>query len=43
MFVIRKGQGRLAEIAPFIRAAPALSPSANVRRPGLAMLYTELG
>jgi DNA-binding CsgD family transcriptional regulator/DNA-binding SARP family transcriptional activator len=43
MFVIRKEQGRLAEVAPFIRAATALPTSGNVWRPGLAMLYTELG
>ncbi len=43
MFTLRCEQGRLAEIAPLLRALVATMPDAGIWRPGLALLYTELG
>jgi hypothetical protein len=42
MFTILREQGRLHEVAPMLRAASALDVP-GVWRPGLAMIYTELG
>jgi DNA-binding SARP family transcriptional activator len=43
MFLIRREQGRLAGLAPALRAAVRLNPDALLWGPGLAALYTELG
>jgi len=43
MFVIRREQGRLAEVEPFLRIALEAKSSNAVWRPGLAMVYAELG
>lgn len=42
MFLIRREQGRLKDLAPVVRAAAALNPAAAFWRPGLAALYAEL-
>jgi hypothetical protein len=42
MFLIRREQGRLKELAPVVRAAAALNPAGAFWRPGLAALYVEL-
>lgn len=43
MFVIRREQGRLTELATALRALVRLNPQATVWGPGLAALYAELG
>ncbi|MEW6473226.1 MAG: AAA family ATPase [Actinomycetota bacterium] len=43
LFLIRRKQGRLHEIAPILRALVATSPPDRLWRPGLAALYAELG
>jgi tetratricopeptide (TPR) repeat protein len=44
MFLIRREQGRLAEIAPAVRAMTRVNlTDAALWRPGLAALYVELG
>jgi class 3 adenylate cyclase/tetratricopeptide (TPR) repeat protein len=43
MFLLRREQGRLAEIAPAIRAVARLNLEDALWRPGLAALYVELG
>ena len=43
MFLLRREQGRLAELAPALRALVRLSPAAGLWRPGLAAMYSELG
>jgi tetratricopeptide (TPR) repeat protein len=43
MYVIRREQGRLAEVAPVLRLASALEPDAPVWRPGLAALFVDTG
>lgn len=43
MFALRSEQGRLDEIAPLLRVFVASTPEAGTWRPGLALLYAELG
>ncbi|MFN0090938.1 MAG: ATP-binding protein, partial [Acidimicrobiales bacterium] len=43
MFLVRREQGRLAEAAPLIRTVLRLRPAEVIFRPGLALLYAELG
>jgi hypothetical protein len=43
MYVIRREQGRLAEVAPVLRLASTLEPEAPVWRPGLAALLVDTG
>lgn len=43
MFALRCEQGRLRELAPLVRAFVAAMPEAGTWRPGLALLYAELG
>jgi DNA-binding CsgD family transcriptional regulator len=43
MFSIRREQGRLAELEPVVRLVRAQGGRATVWRPGLAVLYAELG
>lgn len=42
MFLIRREQGRLAELVPSLRTLVRLNPAAGVWRPGLAALYADL-
>jgi tetratricopeptide (TPR) repeat protein len=43
MFLIRREQGRLAELVPALQAAVRLNAPAPLWGPGLAALYAELG
>ncbi len=43
MFTLRCEQGRLGELAPLVRQFVTTHPSANTWRPGLALIYAELG
>jgi transcriptional regulator with XRE-family HTH domain/tetratricopeptide (TPR) repeat protein len=40
MFTIRREQGRIDEIAPFVKLAIANSPKSSAWRPGLALIYS---
>lgn len=43
MFLFRREQGRLSEVAPLMRAASRLDSQNEMWRPGLAALHLELG
>lgn len=43
MFTLRREQGRLQETAPLVRHFVETSAQGNVWRPGLALIYAELG
>ena len=43
MFTLRREQGRLREMAPAVRHFVQMSPEASRWRPGLALIYSELG
>jgi DNA-binding CsgD family transcriptional regulator len=43
MFTLRRQQGRLQEFAPAVRYFVATSPEHAAWRPGLAVIYSELG
>ena len=43
MFAIRREQGRLAEVLPLMRVLSARGEDQGVWRPGLTVLYAELG
>jgi len=43
MFTIRREQGRLRSLAPLVRHFVEQNPAAATWRPGLALIYSELG
>src|SRR5919198_1058336 len=43
MFTLRREQGRLQELAPAVRSFVQVSPETSTWRPGLALIYSELG
>jgi DNA-binding CsgD family transcriptional regulator len=43
MFTLRREQGRLNEIAPLVNHFVQTNAQANIWRPGLALIYAELG
>jgi DNA-binding NarL/FixJ family response regulator len=43
MFTLRREQGRLKELAPVVTHFVQTSPEASTWRPGLALIYSELG
>ena len=43
MFLIRREQGRLAELAPLMRMLLRVNPTDAMWRPGLVVLLTEIG
>lgn len=43
MFTLRSEQGRLRELAPLVRAFVNATPKVGTWRPGLALLYSEIG
>jgi class 3 adenylate cyclase/DNA-binding CsgD family transcriptional regulator len=43
IFALRQAQGRLAELAPFVAGFVRDQPAAAIWRPGLALLYLEIG
>ncbi|WHZ10021.1 MAG: hypothetical protein OJF60_000460 [Burkholderiaceae bacterium] len=43
MFALRSEQGRLRELAPLVRVFVKTMPAAGTWRPGLALLYAEIG
>ena len=43
MFTLRREQGRLQEVAPLVRHFVQQNAQTNVWRPGLALIYVELG
>lgn len=43
MFTLRSEQGRLGELAPLVRSLVAGMPEGSAWRPGLALLYAEIG
>jgi DNA-binding CsgD family transcriptional regulator len=43
MFTLRRAQGRLQELAPVVRRFVQMSPETSTWRPGLALIYSELG
>lgn len=43
MFTLRREQGRLPEVAPLLQHLVTATGQANVWRPGLALIYAELG
>ena len=43
MYALRREQGRLAEVAPILRAVAAAAPDQTIWRPGLAALYADAG
>ena len=43
MFTLRREQGRLQELAPVVRHFVQMSPETSTWRPGLALIYSELG
>ena len=43
MFSVRREQGRLAELAPLVQHFVRSTPAASTWRPGLAVVYAELG
>ncbi|MCB0197545.1 MAG: hypothetical protein KDJ65_36705, partial [Anaerolineae bacterium] len=43
MFTIRREQGRLKEIAPVVKLFVAQNPAGAAWRPGLALIYSDLG
>jgi tetratricopeptide (TPR) repeat protein len=43
MFSIRREQGRLREVAPVVKIFVAQNPAAAAWRPGLALIYSDLG
>jgi DNA-binding CsgD family transcriptional regulator len=43
LFTLRREQGRLDEVGPVVRHFVQSQPESNIWRPGLALIYTELG
>ena len=43
MFTLRREQGRLQELAPVVRHFVQTEPQTSTWRPGLALIYSELG
>jgi DNA-binding CsgD family transcriptional regulator len=43
MFTLRREQGHLQELAPVVRRFVQVSPEISTWRPGLALIYSELG
>lgn len=43
MFTVRREQGRLQELAPLVRYYVQTTPGQTAWRPGLAVIYSELG
>jgi tetratricopeptide (TPR) repeat protein len=43
MFTLRREQGRLSELAPAVRSFVQLYSASSTWRPGLALIYSELG
>ncbi|HXD42933.1 MAG TPA: AAA family ATPase [Ramlibacter sp.] len=43
LFTLRREQGRLGEVGPVVRHFVQSQPESNLWRPGLALIYTELG
>jgi DNA-binding NarL/FixJ family response regulator len=43
MVTLRRAQGRLQELAPVVRHFVQMSPETSTWRPGLALIYSELG
>lgn len=43
MFSVRREQGRLREVAPVVKHIVASTPHSSTWRPGLAVVYAELG
>lgn len=43
MFTLRREQGRLGELAPLVERFVKANAQSHVWRPGLALIYTELG
>jgi DNA-binding CsgD family transcriptional regulator len=43
MFTLRREQGRLQELAPVMQRFVHMSPETSTWRPGLALIYSELG
>jgi DNA-binding CsgD family transcriptional regulator/tetratricopeptide (TPR) repeat protein len=43
MFTLRREQGRLQELAPLVRRFVQMAPETSTWRPGLALIYSELG
>jgi len=43
MFTLRREQGRLRELAPIVKSFVAQHPAVSTWRPGLALIYSELG
>jgi DNA-binding NarL/FixJ family response regulator len=43
MFTLRREQGRLREVEPLVRTFVQMHPAASTWRPGLALIYRELG
>ena len=43
MFTLRREQGRLAEVGPMVQHVVQTNGQSNLWRPGLALIYTELG
>jgi DNA-binding CsgD family transcriptional regulator len=43
LFTLRREQGRLDEVGPVVRHFVQSQPQSNIWRPGLALIYTELG
>jgi DNA-binding CsgD family transcriptional regulator len=43
MFTLRREQGRLQELAPVVQSFVHMHPETSTWRPGLALLYSELG
>jgi tetratricopeptide (TPR) repeat protein len=43
MFTLRREQGRLDEVSPLVGHFVQTNPQANAWRPGLALIYAELG
>jgi DNA-binding CsgD family transcriptional regulator len=43
MFTLRREQGRLDEVGPLVRHFVQTNPQSHVWRPGLALIYAELG
>ena len=43
LFTLRREQGRLDEVAAVVRHFVQSQPESNIWRPGLALIYTELG
>jgi DNA-binding CsgD family transcriptional regulator len=43
MFTLRREQGRLREVEPLVQTFVQMHPTASTWRPGLALIYRELG